>query len=163
MKIVKVEDLHCDAGWRVNSFLKITTDEGIVGWAEYMEGYGAQGLTGIIHKLADRFLIGQDPRPIERITALLYAATRQAPGGINQHLFRGRFAGQRRNGHRRSFLSSDPFQDTGQGFAFQISVAYCAIVRSLENFPEPATFNIALRAHALRSAYNAVSRWSASI
>jgi len=31
MKIIKVEDLHCDAGWRVNSFLKITTDEGIVG------------------------------------------------------------------------------------------------------------------------------------
>jgi galactonate dehydratase len=48
MKIVKVEDLHCDAGWRVNSFLKITTDEGIVGWSEYMEGYGAQGLTGVI-------------------------------------------------------------------------------------------------------------------
>ena len=84
MKIAKIEDLHCDAGWRVNSFLKITTDEGIVGWAEYMEGYGAQGLTGVIHKLADRFLIGQDLRPVERITALLYAATRQAPGGINQ-------------------------------------------------------------------------------
>ena len=44
MKIVKIEDLHCDAGWRVNSFLKITTDDGITGWAEYMEGYGAQGL-----------------------------------------------------------------------------------------------------------------------
>ena len=66
MKIVKVEDLHCDAGWRVNSFLKITTDEGIVGWSEYMEGYGAQGLTGVILKLAERFLIGQDPRPVER-------------------------------------------------------------------------------------------------
>lgn len=61
MKIVKVEDLHCDAGWRVNSFLKITTDEGVVGWSEYMEGYGAQGLTGVILKLAERFLIGQDP------------------------------------------------------------------------------------------------------
>jgi hypothetical protein len=30
------------------SFLKITTDEGIVGWPEYMEGYGAQGLTAVI-------------------------------------------------------------------------------------------------------------------
>ena len=70
MKIVKVEDLHCDAGWRVNSFLKVTTDDGIVGWSEYMEGYGAQGLTGVIRKLADRFLIGRDPRPVEAITAL---------------------------------------------------------------------------------------------
>src|SRR6266852_151039 len=84
MKIVKIEDLHCDAGWRVNSFLKITSDEGIVGWSEYMEGYGAQGLTGVIQKLAERFLIGRDPRPVEAISALLYAATRQAAGGINQ-------------------------------------------------------------------------------
>src|SRR4051795_10557602 len=84
MKIVKVEDLHCDAGWRVNSFLKITTDEGITGWSEYMQGYGAQGLTGVIQKLADRFLIGRDPRPVEAISALLYAATRQAAGGLNQ-------------------------------------------------------------------------------
>jgi galactonate dehydratase len=84
MKVVKVEDLHCDAGWRVNSFLKITTDEGIVGWSEYMEGYGAQGLTGVILKLAERHLIGQDPRPVERHSAHLYAATRQAAGGVNQ-------------------------------------------------------------------------------
>ena len=84
MKNVKVEDLHCDAGWRVNSFLKVTTDEGIVGWSEYMEGYGAQGLTGVILKLAERFLIGQDPRPVERHSAHLYAATRQAAGGVNQ-------------------------------------------------------------------------------
>jgi hypothetical protein len=34
MKIVKVEDLHCNAGWRFNSFLKITTDDGIIGWSE---------------------------------------------------------------------------------------------------------------------------------
>jgi galactonate dehydratase len=82
MKIVKIEDLHCDAGWRVNSFLKITTDEGIVGWSEYMEGYGAQGLTAVIRKMAER-LIGQDPRPVERHSAYLYAASRQAAGGIN--------------------------------------------------------------------------------
>jgi len=82
MKIVKIEDLHCDAGWRVNSFLKITTDEGIVGWSEYMEGYGAQGLTGVIRALGAR-LVGQDPRPVERISAFLYAATRQAAGGLN--------------------------------------------------------------------------------
>src|SRR5207237_7557363 len=84
MKITKIEDLHCDAGWRVNSFLKITTDEGIIGWSEYMEGYGAQGLTGVIQKLAERFLIGRDPRPVKAISTLLYAATRQAACGINQ-------------------------------------------------------------------------------
>src|SRR5262249_11219369 len=84
MKIVKVEDLHCDAGWRGNSFLKIATDEGIVGWSGYMEGYGAQGLTGVILKLAERFLIGQDPRPVEPISTLLYAAPKPAAGGGSQ-------------------------------------------------------------------------------
>jgi galactonate dehydratase len=33
MKIVRVEDMHADAGWRTFSFLKITTDEGLVGWS----------------------------------------------------------------------------------------------------------------------------------
>src|SRR5262245_34053421 len=82
MKIARIEDLHCDAGWRVFSFLKITTDDGLVGWSEYNESYGSYGLTTIIKKLGER-LIGQDPRPIELITSTLYAVTRQAPGGMN--------------------------------------------------------------------------------
>ena len=104
MKIVKIEDLHCDAGWRVNSFLKITTDEGIVGWSEYMEGYGAQGLTGVIRKLAER-LIGQDPRPVERHSAFLYAATRQAAGG------------DQRDGDRRDRECAGRYQGEGAGRA----------------------------------------------
>ena len=83
MRITAIEDLHCDAGWRVWSFLKISSDEGVVGWAEYNESYGSKGLTGVIRKLGE-VLIGQDPRPIERITAQLYAITRQAPGGMIQ-------------------------------------------------------------------------------
>ena len=82
MKITKLETLHCDAGWRVNSFLKVSTDEGITGWSEFMEGYGAQGLATVIEKLGAR-LIGQDPRPVERHSNYLYAATRQAAGGLN--------------------------------------------------------------------------------
>jgi galactonate dehydratase len=83
MKIVSIEDLHCDAGWRDFSFLKITTDDGIVGWSEYNESYGSAGLTAVIRRLAQS-LIGADPRPFERISSTLYAVTRQAPGGINQ-------------------------------------------------------------------------------
>ncbi|MBI3514994.1 MAG: mandelate racemase/muconate lactonizing enzyme family protein [Proteobacteria bacterium] len=83
MKIARIEDLHCDAGWRIWSFLKITTDDGLVGWAEYSENYGGRGLTGVIHALGDT-ITGQDPRPVERISSTLYAMTRQAPGGMNQ-------------------------------------------------------------------------------
>ena len=41
---------------------------------------------------------------------------------------------------------------TGQGTTFQISAAYSAIVRSLENFPDPATLAMALRVQASGSA-----------
>src|SRR5208337_2995716 len=43
----------------------------------------------------------------------------------------------------------------GHGSAFQMSRAYSAMVRSLENFPELATFRMALRAHSPGFAYNA--------
>src|SRR6266480_3507009 len=51
--------------------------------------------------------------------------------------------------------------ETGHAFAFQMSAAYSAIVRSLENFPEVATFKIALRDHSAGSAYSSHSCWSA--
>jgi len=82
MKITRIESLHADAGWRVFSYLKVSTDEGITGWAEYNESYGSRGLSAVIAKLGER-LIGQDPRPTERIFAELYAVTRQAAGGVN--------------------------------------------------------------------------------
>ena len=50
MKIARIEDLHCDAGWRTFSFLKITTDDGIVGWSEYTEADGSRGLTAVIQR-----------------------------------------------------------------------------------------------------------------
>ena len=83
MKIAKIEDLHCDAGWRYFSFLKITTDTGLVGWSEYQERFGTHGLTGTIHGLGD-LLIGRDPRPVEAITAFLHGVIRQVQGGIAQ-------------------------------------------------------------------------------
>jgi L-alanine-DL-glutamate epimerase-like enolase superfamily enzyme len=83
MRIARIEDLHCNAGWRDFSFLKITTDDGLVGWSEYMENFGAEGLSGVIAALGER-LIGMDPRPVEKITAFLHGLTRQTPYGINQ-------------------------------------------------------------------------------
>ena len=53
-----------------------------------------------------------------------------------------------------------PLYATGHGFRFQISEAYCVIVRSLENFPDAATFNIAFRAQASCLPYNSISAWS---
>ena len=78
MKIVKIEDLHADAGWRTFSFLKLTTDEGLVGWSEFNEAQWNPGLTAVIRRLAEHAL-GQDPRAVGRLSATLAAMTRMAP------------------------------------------------------------------------------------
>ena len=83
MKIASIEDLHGDAGWRTFSFLKITTDDGLVGWSEYTEADGSRGLTAVIHGMAEA-LIGTDPRPVQAIDSLLYVKQVQAPNGVNQ-------------------------------------------------------------------------------
>lgn len=83
MKLTGYDILHCDAGWRVFSFLKLTTDEGLTGIAEYNECYGSPGLSGVIERLAAR-LIGDNPWAHERLSQHLYAITRQAPGGMAQ-------------------------------------------------------------------------------
>lgn len=81
MKITAIDTLHCDAGWRNFSFCKITTDNGLVGWSEYQEGFGSPGVSAAIEGLA-HLVIGEDPRANERIYWLLYAATRPAAGGV---------------------------------------------------------------------------------
>jgi galactonate dehydratase len=82
MRIARFEHLHADAGWRTFSFLKVVTDDGLVGWAEYDEGYGAGGLTALLRKFAG-IVIGMDPREVGRISVTLHAITRLAHGGLN--------------------------------------------------------------------------------
>ena len=81
MKVARIETLACDAGWRNYSFVKLTTDEGIVGWSEFSEDFGSPGLTAAIARLAAK-VIGQQVFDHERIYAELYAATRPAAGGV---------------------------------------------------------------------------------
>ena len=64
MKIAKIEDLHADAGWRTFSYLKVTTDDGLVGWAEFNDAGWNPGLTAVIRGLSAH-AIGQDPREVK--------------------------------------------------------------------------------------------------
>ena len=82
MKITGCETLHCGAGWRNFSFLKLNTDDGVTGIAEYNESYGSKGLTGVIEALV-KAVVGSNPCDHEPTSQRLYAMTRQAPGGIN--------------------------------------------------------------------------------
>ena len=40
MKVTQLETLFCDAGWRPWIFLKATTDDGAVAWAEITDSQG---------------------------------------------------------------------------------------------------------------------------
>jgi L-alanine-DL-glutamate epimerase-like enolase superfamily enzyme len=83
MKITGYRQLHGDAGWRTQSFLKIETSDGTVGWTEYYEGAGNLGLNAIVAAHLDR-LIGMNPVDVEAILTRLAGSTLQAPGGLNQ-------------------------------------------------------------------------------
>jgi len=83
MKIARMEHLHADAGQRNFDFLKITTDDGLVGWSEYNESFGGLGVSAVIDGLAAH-VVGRDPRAYEAIVTQLYAIRRQASGGVIQ-------------------------------------------------------------------------------
>ncbi len=83
MKITQVETFQADAGWRMFSFLKITTSDDIIGWSEFNESFGSTGLSDVIKGLSP-LLIGRDPRRFEQVTQHLHVMTRQSRGGLNQ-------------------------------------------------------------------------------
>jgi len=81
MKMTKIEIHHCYAGWRVWSFVKIETDEGITGYGECSNPKAPHGVAGVMRDL-EPLLLGHDPRPIERIYWDMYRQLRQNHGGI---------------------------------------------------------------------------------
>ena len=70
MKITGFRQLHGDFGWRTQSFLKIETSDGTVGWTEYYEGAGNLGLNALLAAHLER-LVGEDPLQVESILVRL--------------------------------------------------------------------------------------------
>ena len=83
MKLDGYEILHCDAGWRKFSFLRLHADDGTTGIAEYNESYGSPGLSAVIEGQLE-WIMGANPMATERVSSELYARSRQAHGGITQ-------------------------------------------------------------------------------
>jgi L-alanine-DL-glutamate epimerase-like enolase superfamily enzyme len=79
--IQSVETRHCDAGWRNYHFLRVTTDDGVVGWSEYDENLGATGITAVIDDMAP-MVIGEPAEAVERIRARLVTEARQSYTGV---------------------------------------------------------------------------------
>jgi L-alanine-DL-glutamate epimerase-like enolase superfamily enzyme len=84
VRITRYETLHCSAGTRVWAFLKLETDEGITGWAEFTDGaYSSRGTHQVVERLA-ALVIGQDPSNTNRLEAILRSATHEAEEGLNR-------------------------------------------------------------------------------
>ena len=89
MKIINIKTFHVDAGWRPWSFVKITTDSGLIGWSECTDSHGSpRGISGVIEDLSS-LLIGQDPRNIGKLYWEMFSRTRQSPGSVVQKAIGG--------------------------------------------------------------------------
>jgi L-alanine-DL-glutamate epimerase-like enolase superfamily enzyme len=51
-RIAEVKTLSCSASWRNYYFVKITTEDGTVGWSEFDEGFGSPGVGAVINQLS---------------------------------------------------------------------------------------------------------------
>ncbi len=89
MKINAINVFHVNAGWRPWTFVKISSNEGIIGWSECSDSHGSpKGIEGVIHDLSD-LLIGENPLDINKILLLLHSRTKQSPGSIIQKAIAG--------------------------------------------------------------------------
>lgn len=79
--IRELKTLSCSAGWRNYYFVKLATEDGVVGWSEFDEGFGSPGVGAVIRELAPR-VIGQSVMQHERIREELFCLTRPGSGGV---------------------------------------------------------------------------------
>ena len=77
MKITAIEPIMCNSGigGRDWLFVKVTTDEDIVGWGEGYDWHAAPALAKAI-QVVGRDLIGEDPRRIDWISRRLWESGR---------------------------------------------------------------------------------------
>ena len=81
MKITNIDTFIVDAGWRPWIFVKVETDDGIIGYGECSDARSPNGIVGTIHDMK-RVLIGRDPRAYEMRFWDMIRGTRQSAGGI---------------------------------------------------------------------------------
>ena len=85
MKITRLTTYLVPPRW---CFLKVETDEGIVGWGEPVLEGRAQAVAAMVEELSD-YLIGKDPRHIEDHWTVLYRGGFYRGGGIHMSALAG--------------------------------------------------------------------------
>lgn len=85
MKITKLTTFIVPPRW---CFLKVETDEGVVGWGEPVVEGRAHTVAAAVEELSD-YLIGKDPRNIEDIWTVLYRGGFYRGGAIHMSALAG--------------------------------------------------------------------------
>ncbi len=88
MRIGRVQTFHCDGGWRPWTFVRVETEDGLVGWGECTDNKSPYGIAGCVRDFED-LLIGQDPRHIERLYWDMLRRARQNLGGVSHKAMAG--------------------------------------------------------------------------
>ena len=88
MKVTGIETFVVKGLSRPWLFCAIRTDEGITGYSEFGQGQMAKGMCGMVEDLS-RFIIGQDPRPVERHYINMARAVQSAYGGATWQAMAG--------------------------------------------------------------------------
>jgi len=81
MKVTGVQPILCDGGFRPWTFVKVTTDEGIVGYGDCTDWGSAMPVASCIADL-EPLVVGEDPANVEQIWWKLYRKTIRSIGGI---------------------------------------------------------------------------------
>ena len=88
MRISRVQAFLCDAGWRPWTFVKVETDDGLVGWGECSDSRNPYGVAGSVRDL-EPLLIGEDPRAVQRLYWDMLRSFRQNLGGTSHKAIAG--------------------------------------------------------------------------
>jgi galactonate dehydratase len=72
MKVTSVDVILTAAGWRNFTFVKIDTDDGLVGWGEGTLGWKETAVRELILDFGRRYVVGQNPFDIESLWFKLY-------------------------------------------------------------------------------------------
>jgi L-alanine-DL-glutamate epimerase-like enolase superfamily enzyme len=88
MRVGRVQTFHCDGGWRPWTFVRVETEDGLVGWGECTDNKSPYGIAGCVRDFED-LLIGQDPRHIERLYWDMLRRARQNLGGVSHKAMAG--------------------------------------------------------------------------
>ncbi len=75
MKITEIKPILCQGGIRTWTFVKVSTDEGIIGWGDASEWLRAPAHSTVIEADLSPLLVGENPFDIERLWQKMWTAS----------------------------------------------------------------------------------------